>query len=66
MSFITRKTFPSSPWIPYKLHDLDLSYNVMPIITYDLVFGTVRVEKLNLSHNMVTEIRPGTFDGEKL
>ncbi|KAF2906149.1 hypothetical protein ILUMI_00029 [Ignelater luminosus] len=57
ISFITRKTFPSNPYIPYKLNEIDLSYNSMPLITFDLVFGTAKLEKLNLSHNSITDIR---------
>ncbi|XP_044746672.1 chaoptin [Coccinella septempunctata] len=57
ISFITRKTFPSDPYIPYKLRDIDLSYNAMPIITFDLTVGTKRVEKLNLSYNAISDVR---------
>lgn len=60
-SFISRKTFPSDPWIPYKLQEIDLSYNSMPLITYDLVFGSSKLEKLNLSHNAIADIRRGKF-----
>lgn len=60
ISFINRKTFPSNPWIPYKLNEIDLSYNSMPLITYDLVYGSSKLEKLNLSHNTIGNIRRGT------
>lgn len=53
--------FPSNPWIPYKLREIDLSYNSMPLLTYDLVFGTSKVEKLNMSHNSIADIRRSTF-----
>lgn len=59
MSFITRKTFPSDPYVPYKLTEIDLSYNKMPVLTFDIVFGTSKVEKLNLSHNSIADIRKG-------
>jgi Leucine-rich repeat (LRR) protein len=59
ISFITRKTFPSSPYVPYKLSDIDLSYNSMPVVTFDLVFGTSKVQKLNLAHNSISDIRKG-------
>lgn len=59
ISFITRKTFPSNPYFPYKLREVDLSYNSMPVVTFDLVFGTSRVEKLNLSHNVIADVRKG-------
>lgn len=29
----------------------------MPVLTYDIVFGTGKLEKLNLSHNSITDIR---------
>lgn len=57
MSFITRKTFPSSPWVPYRLKEVDLSYNAMPVLTYDIVVGTRKMEVLNVSHNLLNEIR---------
>ena len=59
ISFITRKTFPSSPYIPYKLREIDLSYNSMPVVTFDLTFGTSKVKKLNLSHNSIADLRRG-------
>ncbi|XP_022909438.2 protein artichoke [Onthophagus taurus] len=57
ISFISRKMFPSNPYYPYKLYDIDLSYNHMPIITYDLIFGTSKVKKLNISHNAIGDVR---------
>ncbi|KAJ4443851.1 hypothetical protein ANN_05638 [Periplaneta americana] len=57
ISFVTRHTFPSSPWVPYRLREVDLSYNVMPVLTYDITIGTQRVEVLNVSHNLLNEIR---------
>ncbi|KAJ8983099.1 hypothetical protein NQ317_001842 [Molorchus minor] len=57
ISFLTRKTFPSNPYIPYKLKEIDLSYNSMPVITFDLTIGTSKLEKLNLSHNAIADIR---------
>ncbi|BES97939.1 LRR_TYP [Nesidiocoris tenuis] len=59
ISFITKKTFPSDPWQPYKLKEIDLSYNLMPVVTFDLTYGTRKVEVLNLSHNQINEIRKG-------
>lgn len=61
ISFITRKTFPSNPYVPYKLREIDLSYNSMPVVTFDLVFGTSKLERLNLSHNVIADIRKGQF-----
>ncbi|XP_046683240.1 chaoptin isoform X2 [Homalodisca vitripennis] len=57
ISFLTRKSFPSSQWVPYRLKHLDLSFNVMPVLTYELTFGTRKLISLNISHNMITEIR---------
>ncbi|KAJ8943742.1 hypothetical protein NQ314_009660 [Rhamnusium bicolor] len=57
ISFLTRKTFPSNPYIPYKLKEIDLSYNSMPVMTFDLTVGTSKLEKLNLSHNSIADIR---------
>ncbi|KAG8035697.1 hypothetical protein G9C98_001125 [Cotesia typhae] len=57
ISFITRKTFPSDPYRPYRLKQIDLSYNSMPVVTFDLTTGTKKVEALNLSHNGINEIR---------
>lgn len=51
--------FPSNPYIPYKLKEIDLSYNSVPVLTYDVVFGTSKLEKLNLSHNSIADIRKG-------
>lgn len=56
-SFITSKTFPSNQWVPYRLREIDLSYNEMPVLTYDLAFGTAKVKTLNISHNVINEIR---------
>lgn len=56
-SFITKKMFPSNPWVPYHLREIDLSFNELPILSYDLAFGTHNVIKMNISHNQITEIR---------
>jgi len=40
---------------------VDLSYNVMPVLTYDITVGTGRVEVLNISYNILNEIRQGEF-----
>lgn len=59
ISFVTRKSFPSNPYIPYRLKNLDLSYNSLPILTYDLTFGTKKLETLNVSHNMISDLYRG-------
>ena len=49
--------FPSNPWFPYKLEKLDLSFNIIPVLTFDITFGTKRVKFLNLSNNGINEVR---------
>ncbi|XP_060827399.1 insulin-like growth factor-binding protein complex acid labile subunit [Bombus pascuorum] len=57
ISFITKKTFPNDPWIPYRLKEVDLSYNTMPVLTHELTVGTKKLQYLNISHNNINEIR---------
>lgn len=57
ISFITRKMLPNDPWIPYKLKEVDLSYNTMPVVTFELTIGGKKLQYLNLSHNNINEIR---------
>lgn len=61
ISFVTKKTFPENQYIPYNLKYLDLSYNQMPVLTYDITFGTKKLLKLNLSHNNINELRRGVL-----
>ncbi|XP_075166758.1 insulin like growth factor binding protein acid labile subunit convoluted [Haematobia irritans] len=61
ISFVTKKTFPENPYIPYNLKYLDLSYNQMPVLTYDITFGTKKLLKINLSHNSINELRRGVL-----
>jgi Leucine-rich repeat (LRR) protein len=49
--------FPSNPWIPYRLERVDLSYNQIPVLTFDITFGTKKLKSLNLSHNTIKDIR---------
>ncbi|XP_055640650.1 chaoptin [Toxorhynchites rutilus septentrionalis] len=60
-NFITKKTFPSNQYIPYRLKKIDLSFNAMSIITHDLKFGTKTVTHLNISHNNIKDIRKGVL-----
>ncbi|CAH2988165.1 unnamed protein product [Chilo suppressalis] len=55
--FLTKKMFPYSPWIPYRLQEVDLSHNEIPVITLDLTFGTKKLKKLNLSGNIINDVR---------
>ncbi|XP_034651599.1 chaoptin isoform X2 [Drosophila subobscura] len=61
ISFVTKKTFPSHQYIPYNLQYLDLSYNQMPVLTYDITFGTKKLLHLNLSHNQINDLRRGVL-----
>jgi hypothetical protein len=51
--------FPESRWVPYKLTHIDLSHNVMPVLTREILTGTKHVQYLNLSNNMLADIRKG-------
>lgn len=51
--------FPSNQYIPYKLKEINLSYNLMPVLTSDLTVGTGKAEILNISHNAISDIRKG-------
>ncbi|XP_078034273.1 insulin like growth factor binding protein acid labile subunit convoluted [Augochlora pura] len=57
ISFVTKKTFPHDPWIPYRLKEIDLSYNTMPVLTFELTRGAKKVQILNISHNNINDIR---------
>lgn len=49
--------FPSNPWVPYRLERLDLSFNLIPVLTFDLTFGTKKLKNLNVSNNAINEVR---------
>uniref|UniRef100_A0A2H1WSK0 SFRICE_015087 n=1 Tax=Spodoptera frugiperda TaxID=7108 RepID=A0A2H1WSK0_SPOFR len=55
--FLTKKMFPASPWIPYRLQEIDLSYNEIPVLTHDITLGAKKVTKLNLAGNFINDIR---------
>lgn len=61
ISFVTRKMFPSVPYVPYRLESIDLSYNLLPILTFDISFGTKKLKHLNVSHNAIQEVRKSEF-----
>ncbi|XP_060534843.1 toll-like receptor Tollo isoform X1 [Cylas formicarius] len=61
ITFLTRKMFPSNPYIPYRLREIDLSHNYIPVITHDLLFGTSKLERLDLSHNAIADLRKGVI-----
>ena len=54
---ITTLTFPSKQWTPYRLREINLSYNSLYLITREILIGTQKVKVLNLSSNHITEIR---------
>ena len=49
--------FPENPWIPYRLERVDLSHNLLPVLTFDITFGTKKLKSLNLSNNAINDIR---------
>eukprot|EP00092_Neocalanus_flemingeri_P025507 GFUD01027655.1.p1 GENE.GFUD01027655.1~~GFUD01027655.1.p1 ORF type:complete len:1068 (-),score=163.25 GFUD01027655.1:152-3355(-) len=55
--FLTKKMFPESRWTPYKLQEIDLSYNMMPVLTDGILIGTKHLKKLNVSHNILNDVR---------
>lgn len=57
IAFLTKKMFPSNPYIPYKLYEADLSHNGIAVATFDLTYGTKKLKKLNLAYNVLNEIR---------
>ncbi|CRL00177.1 CLUMA_CG013451, isoform A [Clunio marinus] len=57
ISYISRKMFPSNPWISYRLERLDLSHNIIPVLTFDITFGTKKIKSLKLSNNVISSIR---------
>ena len=52
--------FPEHRWIPYKLESVDLSYNRLPVITNEITRGTKHLKHLNVSYNILNNIRAGT------
>ncbi len=56
--FVTRKMFPESRWVPYKLTHIDLSHNVMPVLTrfslnptfFDSTYQFTVLTKTRFSH----------------
>ncbi|XP_011503472.1 PREDICTED: chaoptin [Ceratosolen solmsi marchali] len=57
LEFFTSKTLPYDPWIPYKIKEVDLSYNSMSVLNVDLTMGTQKVIFMNLSHNNIYDIK---------
>lgn len=57
IGYITSKTLPHDKWIPYNIQEVDLSYNNLQTLNFDLTLGTKKVTYLNISHNNINEIR---------
>ncbi|XP_061381210.1 chaoptin-like [Danaus plexippus] len=57
IGFLTKKMFPSNPWIPYRLMEVDLSHNEIPVVTFDITHGGKKIKRLNLSWNYINDIR---------
>ena len=53
--------FPANPWIPYRLMEVDLSYNEIPVVTFDITVGGKTLRKLDLSNNFINDIRNSKF-----
>ena len=59
VGFVAPKTFPHHRYIPYRLEEVDLSHNVIPVLTVDLGLGMQRIKRLSLASNAIIDIRPG-------
>ncbi|XP_053213413.1 protein artichoke-like [Panonychus citri] len=57
ISFVNDRTFPRSPYIPYAIKNVDLSYNFIPTLTPIFDDGLWRVERLILRGNIINEIK---------
>lgn len=55
--FVRKKMFPHNPYIPYKLYEVDLSYNEIPVVTHEMTYGLKKLKKLDLSGNIINDIR---------
>jgi len=59
LSFLTPKSMPSSPWIPYKIRLLDLSHNHIESVS--TAYGFAQIQELFLHHNHIRTLVPGVF-----
>ncbi|KAI5735419.1 hypothetical protein M8J77_018014 [Diaphorina citri] len=57
ISFLTKKSIPFNQYYKYKLEHIDLSYNSIPVLSFDFTFGTKDIKLFNLSHNQINEVR---------
>ncbi|XP_072144216.1 uncharacterized protein conv [Dermacentor andersoni] len=61
VAFVTEKTFPRSPYIPYKLKHVDLSHNFISVLTNSFDDGLGKAEYLDLRHNLINEVYPNVL-----
>jgi hypothetical protein len=66
LAFLTSKTLPHDPWIPYKIKEVDLSYNSISVLNFDFTFGIRKAIFMNLSHNNIYEIRKCESNKKKI
>jgi Leucine-rich repeat (LRR) protein len=59
ISQITAKSLPSSPWTPFNIRFVDLSYNFLYSIK--TAIGFERVRELDLSHNRIRTLDQNVF-----
>jgi Leucine-rich repeat (LRR) protein len=59
LSFLTSKSLPFSPWVPYKVNFVDLSHNHLESISTSSGFHAV--QELLLHHNHIRSVVPGIF-----
>jgi len=59
LSFLTSKSIPSSPWVPYKVNFVDFSHNHLESISTSSGFHAV--QELLLHHNHIRSLVPGIF-----
>lgn len=59
LSFLTSKSLPSSPWVPYKVNFVDVSHNHLESISTSSGFHAV--QELVLHHNHIRSVVPGIF-----
>jgi len=59
LSFLTSKSIPSSPWVPYKVNFIDLSHNHLESISTSSGFHAV--QELVLQNNHIRSVVPGIF-----
>ena len=59
ISQLTSRSLPSSPWTPFNIRYLDLSFNYLDSVKTATGFETIR--ELNLSHNRIRTLNVNVF-----